>query len=150
MFLLGTNKSTYIKLVRHAINTLGHHYDSTYHPDIDKDANRIDVDQVSARQDQELSSTSSKMLKASFMIEVCTELAVTKNLATTDTFLCHDEGDIMLATFGFYSPTDSKHAGGINLICSALDGLSNYSRTTGRQSINVKDSHLSMREFFSR
>jgi hypothetical protein len=38
------------------------------------------------------------MLKASFMTEVCTELAITKNLATTDTFLCHDEGDVILST----------------------------------------------------
>ena len=82
------------------------------------------------------------------MTEVCTELAVTKNLATTDTFLCHDEGDIILSTFGFYSPSDLKHAGGINILCSALDGLTDYSRTTGRQSINVKSSTLAMRRLF--
>ncbi len=144
--LPGSNKSSYIKLIRHGINTLEHHYKAFYHPDINKNANKIDIDQVPQRQDQELSSTSSKMLKASFMTEVCTELAVTKNLATTDTFLCHDEGDVILSTFGFYSPSDSKHAGGVNLFCSALDGLSNYSRTTGRQSIHVENSNLSMRK----
>lgn len=90
------------------------------------------------------------MLKASFMTEVCTELAITKNLATTDTFLCHDEGDVILTTFGFYSPSDSKHAAGVNLLCSALDGLFNYNRTTGRQNINVKNSILSMRKLFVR
>ncbi|CAF1247808.1 unnamed protein product, partial [Didymodactylos carnosus] len=84
------------------------------HPEIDKDANKIDVDQVPLQQANELSSTSSKMLKASFIAKVCTELAVTKNLATTDTFLCHDEGDVILSTLGFYSPSDSKHAAGCN------------------------------------
>jgi hypothetical protein len=82
------------------------------------------------------------------MTEVCTELAITKNLATTDTFLCHDEGDVILSTLGFYTPSDIKHAGGINLFCSGLDGLDDYSRTTGRQSINIKDATLSMRKFF--
>ena len=144
---LGTNKSSYIKVIRHAISTLAHHYEAIYRPEIDKNANKIDTDQGPPQQTNELSSTSTKMMKASFMTEVCTELAVTKNLATTDTFMCHDEGDIILSTFGFYSPSDSKHAGGVNLVCSALDGLSNYSRTTGRQSINVKNSTLSMREY---
>jgi len=144
----GANKSSYIKLVRHAIKSLKHHFESTYNPDIDKNANKIDHDQVNTRQDQESSSTSSKMLKASFMMEVCTELAVTKNLATTDTFLCHDEGDIVLSTFGFYSPSDVKNAGGVNLMCSGLDGLIDYTRTTGHQCINVEDSHLSMRKLF--
>jgi hypothetical protein len=135
-----------VKLIRHSISTLAHHYESIYHPEIDRHANKIDVDQTVSQQAKELSSTSTKMMKASFMNEVSTELAVTKNLATTDTFLCHDEGDIILSTFGFYAPSDSKHAGVLNLLCSALDGLANYSRTTGRQSINVKNSTLSMRE----
>ncbi|CAF1573008.1 unnamed protein product [Didymodactylos carnosus] len=144
----GSNKSSYIKLIRHAINTLGHHYQFIYHPEIYKDANKIDVDQVPLQQANELSSTSSKMLKASFMAEVCTELAITKNLATTDTFLCHEEGDVVLSTLGFYSPSDSMHAAGVNLLCSALDGLSNYNRTTGRQNFNVKNSTLSMHQIF--
>ena len=50
------------------------------------------------------------MTEASFMIEVRTELAITKNLATTVTCLCYDEGDLILTTFGFYSPTDSGHS----------------------------------------
>lgn len=145
----GSNKSSYIKVIRHAINTLGHHYPSIYHPEINKDANSIDTDQISSRQTNELSSSSSsKMMKVSFMAEVCTELAITKNLATTDTFLCHDEGDVVLSTFGFYSPSDPKHAAGVNLMCSALDGLSDYNRTTGYQNIYVKDSTLSMRKIF--
>lgn len=148
ILFLGANKSSYIKLIRHGINTLVHHFESTYYRDIDKDGNKIDHDQAGARQDKESSSTSSTMLKAPFMTEVCTELAITKNLATTDTFLCHDEGDIILSTFGFYSPSDAKHSAGVNLLCSALDGLSDYKRTTGHQCINVKDSHLSMRKFF--
>ena len=96
----------------------------------------------------ELSNTATKMIKASFMSEVCTELAITKNLATTDTFLYHDEDDVILSTFGFYSPSDLKQASGVNLICADLDGLINYSRTTSRQSINVKNATLSMRESF--
>ncbi|CAM4945108.1 unnamed protein product [Rotaria socialis] len=107
------------------------------------DANKIDTDQISSRQTNELSS-SSKMVKVSFMAEVCTELAITKNLAITDTFLCHDEGDVILSTFGFYSPSDAKHAAGVNLLCSALDGLSDYNRTAGYQNIYVKDLTLSM------
>ncbi|CAM4980562.1 unnamed protein product, partial [Rotaria socialis] len=110
---------------------------------LDKHANKIDTDQISSRQTNELSS-SSKMVKVSFMAEVCTELAITKNLAITDTFLCHDEGDVILSTFGFYSPSDAKHAAGVNLLCSALDGLSDYNRTAGYQNIYVKDLTLSM------
>lgn len=146
MIISGTNKSSYIKLIRHGINTLAHHYANIYHPEIDKGANRIDFDQGVVQSDHDSSSTSTKMVKASFMTEVCTELAITTNLATTDTFLCHDEGDVILSTLGFYFPSDVKNAGGINLLCSALDGLMNYSRTTGRQSITVKNSTLSMRE----
>lgn len=146
MVILGTNKSSYIKLIRHGINTLAHHYGHIYHPEIDKNANRIDFDQGIVQTDPDSSSTSTKMMKASFMTEVCTELAITKNLATTDTFICHDEGDVVLSTLGFYSPSNAKNAGGINLLCSALDGLVNYSRTTGRQSITVKNSTLSMRK----
>lgn len=82
------------------------------------------------------------------MTEICTELAITKNLATTDTFICHDEGDVILSMFGFYAPADSKYAAGINLLCSALDGLNNYSRTTGRQSISIDNSTLSMCKSF--
>ena len=145
---LGTNKSSYIKLIRHGINILTHHFESTYYPDIDKNANRIDHDQDNICQNQESSLTSSKMLKTSFMTEVCTELAITKNLATTDTFLCHDEGDIILSTFSFYSPSDLKHAGGVNLLCSALDRLFDYKRTIGRQCIDVKNSHLQISKFF--
>ena len=126
----GANKSSYVKLIRHGINTLTHHFESTYYPDINKDSNKIDHDQISGRPEQESSSTSSKMLKASFMIEMCTELAITKNLASTDTFLCHDEGDVILTTFGFYTPSDTKHSAGINLLCSGLDGLFDYKRTT--------------------
>ncbi|CAF3818154.1 unnamed protein product [Rotaria sp. Silwood1] len=140
----GTNKSSYIKLIRHGLNSLGHHYEATYYRNIDKNTNKIDLDQITTRQGQESSSTSSKMLKVPFMTEVCTELGITKNLATTDTFLCHDEGDLILSTFGFYSPSDQKNAGGVNLLCSALDGLADYKRTTGHQCIEVKNSHLSM------
>ena len=76
-----------------------------------------------------------------------TELAATKNFATTDAFLYRDEGDIISSTFGFYAPSDSKHAGGVNHLCSALGGLTNHSRTIGRTiSINMKNSTLSMRE----
>ncbi|CAF4745372.1 unnamed protein product [Rotaria sp. Silwood1] len=139
-----TNKSSYIKLIRHGLNSLGHHYEATYYRNIDKNTNKIDLDQITTRQGQESSSTSSKMLKVPFMTEVCTELGITKNLATTDTFLCHDEGDLILSTFGFYSPSDQKNAGGVNLLCSALDGLADYKRTTGHQCIEVKNSHLSM------
>jgi hypothetical protein len=146
-FVAGTNKTSYIKLIRHAITTLGYHYEDIYHPQIKKSGNMIDSDQNPSNS-SEVSITATKMTKASFMTEVCTELAITKNLATTDTFMCHDEGDVILTTFGFYSPSDLKHAGGVNLICSGLDGLVNYSRTTGRQSINVQNATLSMREFF--
>jgi hypothetical protein len=133
-------------LIRHGIGTLTYHYENIYYPDINKYGNQIDSDQGPA-QTTDLSNTSTKMTKASFMTEVCTELAITKNLATTDTFLCHDEGDVILTTFGFYSPTDSKHAGGVNLMCGGLDGLVNYNRTTGRQNIHIENSTLSTREY---
>lgn len=142
------NKSNYVKLIRHSINTLIHHYESIYQPKINKNANKIDLNQNLVSTDERVptiaAGTSSKMVTASFMTEMCTELAITKNLATTDTFICHDEGDVVLSTFGFYAPTDSKYAAGINLLCSALDGLNNYSRTTGRQSISINNSTLSM------
>ncbi|CAF4302584.1 unnamed protein product [Rotaria sp. Silwood2] len=84
------------------------------------------------------------MAKASFMNEVYTELAITKNLATTDTSLCHDEEHVKLSTCGFYSPSDLKHADYVNLICAGLDGLVNCNRTLDRQSISVKNATLSM------
>ena len=148
VFVLGANKSSYVKLIRHSINTLTHHYESIYRPNINKNGNKIDSNQITTSTEQlsSIGATSTKMLTASFMTETSTELAITKNLATTDTFICHDEGDVILSMFGFYAPSDSKYAGGINILCSALDGLYNYSRTTGRQSINVNNSTLSMRK----
>lgn len=135
-------------MIRSSINTLNHHHESIYRPRINKDANKIDSDQMekSTEQYSSTGATSSRMLTASFMTETATELAVTKNLATTDTFICHDEGDVILSMFGFYAPSDAKYAAGVNLLCSALDGLSNYSRTTGHQSINVNNATLSMRK----
>ena len=136
--ILGANKTSYIKVIRHAMNTLAHHYESIYRPCINKDANQLDHDQNQKRTTSASASfTSTKMVNASFMTEVCTELAITKNLSTTDTFLCHDEGDLVLSTLGLYSPSDSKHAAGVNLLCAALDGLPDYSRTTGYQSITA-------------
>lgn len=105
LIILGTNKTSYIKLIRHGVNTLEHHYQLAYRPSINKNAYQIDRDQNLAAPAQH-SSTSTKMASVSFMTEVCNELAITKNLATTDTFLCHDGGDVILSTFGFYSPSD--------------------------------------------
>lgn len=110
-----------MKLIRHVIEMLGYHYESIYHPERDKDSNRIDTDQAPVQQSNELSSTSTKMVKASFMTEVCTELAIVKNLATTNTFLCHDERDVILSAFGFYAPSETKNASGMSTLCSALD-----------------------------
>ena len=58
--ILGTNKTSYIKLIRHGINTLSHHYESIYRPSINRNVNQIDHDQNPAASSK-ISSTSTKM-----------------------------------------------------------------------------------------
>lgn len=89
-----------MKLIRYAINILAHHYELTYRPSINRNANEINRDQNPTAPPQN-SWTATKMTRVTFMTEVCTELAITKSFAMIDRFLCHDEGDVVLSTFGF-------------------------------------------------